>query len=117
MLNSEYLYGLPQRTESFRLKPTMDSGPYRLFNQDLFPHHPSNMIHLYGSVPYMMGHSIDHDVGIAWMNSADTWVDIHQNHHLNDIKYNNHRYGQMDGSYTSFASEGGKLQFFVFATS
>jgi len=100
-----------------RLKPTYESGPYRLFNQDLFPHHPSNMIHLYGSVPYISGHDSKHDVGIAWMNSADTWVEIHENERLKDIKHKNKKFRQLSGDYVNFASESGKLEFFIFATS
>lgn len=30
----------------------------------------------YGAIPYLLGHSADTDQSVAWMNSAETWVDI-----------------------------------------
>ena len=82
-----------------RLRPTDESGPYRLFNQDLYPHSCESMTNLYGSVPYLTGHSVDGDASVVWMNSAETWVDILD-----------------EKDYVSFLSESGTLEFFVFAT-
>jgi len=31
---------------------------------------------MYGYVPYLLGHSELQDGAVAWMNSAETWVDI-----------------------------------------
>jgi len=73
---TQYLYGLPQRSFSFRLPTTETIGPYRLYNQDLFPHSENAMTNLYGSVPYLTGHGEKGDQSVAWMNSGDTWVDI-----------------------------------------
>ena len=74
--SARHLYGLPQRASNLRLETTGKTGPYRLFNQDLFPHSPEAMTNLYGSIPYLTGHSFRGDMSVAWMNSADTWVDI-----------------------------------------
>ena len=76
-IDVENVYGLPGREYQFELTTTEDYGPYRLFNRDLDPHFPQNKTELYGSIPYIMGNHLGfHSVGIAWMNSADTWVEI-----------------------------------------
>ena len=54
---AEDFYGLPQRAFKFKLDTTETSGPYRLFNQDLFPHSEDSMTNLYSSVPYLTSHS------------------------------------------------------------
>lgn len=73
----KHLYGIPERAFDFRLPTTEKSGPYRLFNQDLFPHSCEAKTNLYGSIPYLTAHSaLEGDSSIAWMNSGDTWVDI-----------------------------------------
>ena len=72
----DHLYGLPQRAYDLKLPTTEIFGPYRLFNQDLFPHSADSMTNLYGSIPYLTGHSEFGDASVAWMNSADTWVHI-----------------------------------------
>jgi len=48
------LYGIPEREAAhLRLKP----NTYRLFNTDEFSHRPGSNTALYGSVPYIYGHS------------------------------------------------------------
>lgn len=56
-MNAECLYGLPLRSFKFNLDTTETTGPYRLFNQDLFPHKDDSIINLYSSVPYLTAHS------------------------------------------------------------
>lgn len=73
---TKYLYGLPQRAYNVRLPRTDESGPYRLYNQDLFPHSENATTNLYGSIPYITGHGFLGDSSVAWMNSGDTFVDI-----------------------------------------
>lgn len=34
---------------------------------------------LYGSVPVLLAHSFHRDLGIFWLNAAETWVDISSN--------------------------------------
>jgi alpha 1,3-glucosidase len=75
-MHSQYLYGLPERADNFLLKTTENDNPYRLYNLDIFQHEPYNKQNLYGSVPYLTAHSNEFDTAIAWMNSAETFVDI-----------------------------------------
>ena len=37
-LNSQYLYGLPERADKFLLSSTELEEPYRLYNLDIFRH-------------------------------------------------------------------------------
>ena len=53
----------------------------------------------------MTGHSKDFDSSIAWMNSADTWVEVREIE-LND----------QSGKYVDFLSEGGMLEFLMFGS-
>ena len=59
-VNATHMYGLPQRADKFRLQETGFDHPYRLFNQDRqkFEEQGRNDEPLYGSVPYIMGHSL-----------------------------------------------------------
>lgn len=59
---------------------------------------------LYGAVPFLRGHDMGKDVGLAWLNSAETFVDIFENS-------NQKRNGA--GLYTSFTSEGGAMEFWL----
>lgn len=102
---TEHLYGLPGREFDFDLKTTEDSGPYRLFNRDLDPHWPRNRTELYGSIPYVTGHATDFDSSVAWLNSADTWVEVLSK-----------QVDGVDGSYVDFTSEGGMLEFLMFGS-
>ena len=104
----QHMFGLPQRKDAFRLNTTSDNGPYRLFNQDLFPHKPGTPVNLYASIPYLTGHSAQADSSVAWMNSADTWVDIYNLTNITD--------GNADGTYSFFLSESGALEFFIFSS-
>ena len=55
---------------------------------------------LFGSVPYIMGHSHVTDSSIAWMNSAETYVFLnHANHG--------------DKTNSAFVSEGNALEFYL----
>ena len=72
----------------------------------MFPHSPNSTVNLYASVPYLTGHGLKRDASVAWMNSADTWV------HLIP-RVNN----ETNGTFASFVSESGSLEFFSFASS
>ena len=101
-VNATHMYGIPQRNDNFRLQETGFDHPYRLFNQDrnIFEEEGKNSEPLYGSVPYITGHSHAMDASIAWMNSAETF--LFMNHaHLGD-KTNN-----------AFISEGNALEFYL----
>lgn len=77
-LGTQYLYGLPERADHTHLFNTDEYmvEPYRLYNLDIFQHKPYSRQNLYGSIPYLTAHHEDYDVSIAWMNSAETFVDI-----------------------------------------
>lgn len=75
-LNSQYLYGLPERAEKTLLDLTDEGYPYRFYNVDIFQHNPYNKQNLYGSIPYMTAHTNEFDTAIAWINSAESYVDI-----------------------------------------
>lgn len=75
-VNAQYMYGIPERAAEFKLNYTETQGPYRLWNQDMFDHPWGNTSPLYGTVPYLTGHAEFQDASIAWMNSAETWVDL-----------------------------------------
>jgi hypothetical protein len=63
---------------------------------------PNNPEPLYGSIPYITGIDQTFSSGVAWMNSAHTWVEIASTE---------------DGFKNSgWMSESGSLEFFVFAS-
>lgn len=53
--------------------------PYRLYNLDVFQYELYNPMALYGSVPVLLAHNPHRDLGIFWLNAAETWVDISSN--------------------------------------
>jgi len=104
---SPYLFGIPERADSFLLKATEHGDPYRLYNLDVFQHYPFSPQALYGSIPYMTSHGVGADAGLLWVNSAETWVDIYE------IPKNQ----TVNGKLTTWLSESGKLEFFLMAGS
>ena len=81
---SEVLFGIPEHADSFALKSTIDGEPYRLFNLDVYRFELDSPMALYGSVPviYSAGSGGSYETvatGVFWHNSADTFVDIHNN--------------------------------------
>ncbi|CDW76776.1 neutral alpha-glucosidase ab [Stylonychia lemnae] len=107
-MESEDLYGLPERTAQFTLTTTDKTDPFRLYNVDAFPHKEASIKGLYSSLPYITGHSIDHDESIMLYNSAETWVDI--NKLFSPSLKNQQR------KHVNIITEGGKLEFFIFAS-
>ncbi|XP_054997011.1 neutral alpha-glucosidase AB isoform X2 [Sorex araneus] len=75
----EHVYGIPEHADNLRLKVTEGGDPYRLYNLDVFQYELYNLMALYGSVPVLLGHSAHRDLGIFWLNAAETWVDISSN--------------------------------------
>ncbi|KAG0208495.1 hypothetical protein BGX33_006203 [Mortierella sp. NVP41] len=77
----EDVYGIPEHASSLSLKTTKGAGapysePYRLYNLDVFEYEVDSPMALYGSIPFMLGHSKDRTAGVFWMNAAETWIDI-----------------------------------------
>lgn len=75
----EHVYGIPEHADSFALKSTKSTDPYRLYNLDVFEYELYNPMALYGSVPVMLAHNEQKTVGVFWQNAAETWVDISSN--------------------------------------
>jgi len=42
----------------------------------MFDHPWGSTWPLYGSIPYLSGHAATQDASIAWLNSAETFVDL-----------------------------------------
>lgn len=74
---ADILFGIPEHADSFALKTTTSGEPYRLYNLDVFEYELDNGMALYGSVPVIYGHGAERTSGVFWMNSAETWVDVH----------------------------------------
>lgn len=70
------VYGIPQHADTFSLKDTTGTDPYRLYNLDVFEYELWNPMALYASIPFMMGHSTKGSVGLFWLNAAEGWIDI-----------------------------------------
>ncbi|KAG0240435.1 hypothetical protein BGW41_006956 [Actinomortierella wolfii] len=76
-----HVYGIPEHATSLSLKATRGPGapysdPYRLYNLDVFEYEIDNPMALYGSIPFMLGHSKNSTAAVFWMNAAETWVDV-----------------------------------------
>lgn len=71
------LFGIPEHADSFSLKSTVGSEPYRLYNLDVFEYELNSPMALYGAVPVIYGHGAERSVGVYWQNAAETWVDIY----------------------------------------
>ncbi|KAG0253460.1 hypothetical protein DFQ27_007378 [Actinomortierella ambigua] len=76
-----HVYGIPEHATSMSLKATRGPGapysdPYRLYNLDVFEYEIDNPMALYGSIPFMLGHSKNSTAAVFWMNAAETWVDV-----------------------------------------
>lgn len=77
LVGIEHVYGLPEHADSLCLKSTVDTDwPYRLYNVDIFEYETNSRMPMYGSIPLLVGVKPQTSVGVFWMNSADTFVDI-----------------------------------------
>jgi len=70
------VYGIPQHAETFSLKDTSNTDPYRMYNLDVFEYELWNPMALYASIPFMMGHSAKGSVGLFFLNAAEGWIDV-----------------------------------------
>lgn len=92
------LYGIPEHADSFKLRDTSKSDPYRLYNVDVFQYNLNSTMPMYGAVPLVIGIEDSMSIGLFWVNPADTWVDI--------------RYEET-GSSTHWMSESGIIDFII----
>lgn len=75
-VNAVNMFGLPERAAEFKLNFTDTQGPYRLWTQDAFDHPWGSLWPLYSSIPYLVGHAASQTAAVAWLNSAETFVDL-----------------------------------------
>ncbi|XP_048486007.1 neutral alpha-glucosidase AB [Plutella xylostella] len=73
---ADNLYGIPEHTDKFALRSTVNSEPYRLFNLDVFEYELDSTMAIYGAIPVMYAHGSKRTVGVFWHNSAETWVEV-----------------------------------------
>ncbi|KAF9127236.1 hypothetical protein BGW39_006025 [Mortierella sp. 14UC] len=107
----EDVYGIPEHASSLSLNTTRGtdaqySEPYRLYNLDVFEYEIDTPMALYGSIPFMLGHSKDKTAGVFWMNAAETWIDIEK---IESTSGSDRRTTR-----THWFSEAGVLDLFVF---
>ncbi|KAG0377053.1 hypothetical protein BGX24_006795 [Mortierella sp. AD032] len=118
-----HVYGIPEHASSLSLKATRGpdapySEPYRLYNLDVFEYEGDNPMALYGSVPFMLGHSKNSTAAVFWMNAAETWIDVEKSPEdktggiLSWIK--SKKTVQPAVTKTHWISEAGVLDLFVF---
>lgn len=74
---ADVLFGVPEHADSFVLKVTTSGDPYRLFASDNPAYDVESRHSLYGSVPVLYGHGAKISSGVFWLNSAETYIDIH----------------------------------------
>ncbi|ORY71521.1 alpha glucosidase-like protein [Pseudomassariella vexata] len=77
----DHVYGIPEHAGPLSLKETRGGEgnyeePYRLYNADVFEYILDSPMTLYGAIPFMQAQRKDSTVGVFWLNSAETWVDI-----------------------------------------
>lgn len=72
----DHVYGIPEHADTFSLRDTTGSDPYRLFNVDIFEYETHSELPMYGSIPFMLAHKKLLTAGLLWLNGADTYIDI-----------------------------------------
>ncbi|KAH0620644.1 hypothetical protein JD844_021310, partial [Phrynosoma platyrhinos] len=72
----EHVYGIPQHAETLLLKNTSNEDAYRLYNLDVFGYKIHSKMGIYGSVPLLLAHKPDRTIGVFWLNSSETLVEI-----------------------------------------
>ncbi|KAF9357917.1 hypothetical protein BGX26_002855 [Mortierella sp. AD094] len=118
-----HVYGVPEHATSLSLKATKGANapynePYRLYNLDVFEYEVDNPMALYGSIPFMLGHSKNSTAAVFWMNAAETWVDVEKSAEDKDggllswIK--SKKAVSTPATKTHWISEAGVLDLFVF---
>ena len=105
----DHVYGIPEHASSLSLKQTrggdgMYEEPYRLFNVDAFEYEVDSPMSLYGAIPLLQAHRSGSTVGVFWLNTAETWIDI--------VKSKTS--GKSTNTQTHWISESGLLDVFVF---
>lgn len=94
-------YGLPSHPDRLPLRNTRSAGrdPYRFYNIDHAAYPVNATQAVYGAIPVLYGFSKERSVGVFWLNSAQTFVDIEN---------------EENGVSSYFFSESGVIDLFVF---
>lgn len=99
--NYKKVYGIPEHADSLVLKDTTSSDrPYRLYNVDIFEYETDSRMPMYGAIPFMLALKPGSSLGLFWVNSADTFVDIDKTSDAESTK-------------THWISENGVLEFII----
>lgn len=53
-VGSRWVFGIPEHSESYALRDTVQFEPYRLYNLDVFEYEYHSPMALYGSIPYLV---------------------------------------------------------------
>lgn len=92
--------GLPAHTLSLNLPDTTNREPIRFYNTDINRFEVDSGMSMYGSIPYIIGHSGNNSTSIFWCNPSETYADIYKDSE-NEKK-------------VRFVSETNFIDFFVF---
>ncbi|EEB08146.1 glucosidase II Gls2 [Schizosaccharomyces japonicus yFS275] len=106
----EHVYGVPEHASTLSLRETKGGDgaytePYRLYNVDIFEYEYDSPMSQYGAIPFMQAHKIGSDVGVFWLNAAETWIDVEKERNENN---------ETLSTRTHWYSESGKLDVFIF---
>ena len=72
--------GFPSHTLPINIQDTKHgdeaiTDPIRLFNTDINSYEVNSTMSMYGSIPYVLGHSGKQSTSIFWLNPSETWLD------------------------------------------
>jgi alpha 1,3-glucosidase len=112
-----HVFGAAEHAGPLSLKETRGGegkydDPYRLYNSDVFEYEMDSPMTLYGSIPFMQAQKKDSTVGVFWLNTAETWIDITKSTSgSNPLSLG---IGAQTTTTTHWISESGLLDVFVF---
>ncbi|KAH7815399.1 putative alpha 1,3-glucosidase [Monocercomonoides exilis] len=136
-LNTKAVYGLPERSSSFRLPMTQGDNikrneSIRLYNLDVNEYESHSVFPLYGSIPLIIGMPEERRIengrelwnrngvytGVLWLNAANTYVDLREEDATEALSKNESNDNACAGHqiHSHFISETGQIDFFVFAS-
>ncbi|EGV63237.1 glucosidase II [Yamadazyma tenuis ATCC 10573] len=88
-------YGIPEHSKGLKLEEEI----YRLYNVDIFEYEVDSNLPMYGSIPFLLVSKPRLSMGLFWINSADTYINLSK---------------PKSGAKTHWMSENGVLDFIIF---
>lgn len=82
--------GLPAHTLSLNFPTTTNREPIRFYNTDINRFEVDSGMSMYGSIPYIVGHSGFNSTSVFWCNPSETYVDIIENKKVRFISETNY---------------------------